>query len=281
MCKKSELPETLYRKVGEKFDSLFGQDFIITNINKEKPRIRRNSVLPLQYTVQNDDLFYIDLDENDFLQLQSIKGNIPATLAALESNRNSTFLNLGYLHELVIQKKHLVQEALEQFGFSNQKIRVIFVGEVGEDLAGITRSLFAEFWEEFFLKYGTGKYIYNLCFSPDKALTEQEVRAAGRILVTGYIVTGYIPAFINHAFLYRLLSGKVPSSNYIKDSFLNCLDSFDQAVIEQALPGAKYGNKMKSCLVNIFYQFGFSSVPKSSNIHKANKAIENMRFMEL
>ena len=112
-------------------------------------------------------------------------------------------------YKLFLQREYLVGESLNQFDFSEKNIFVQFHGE--HDFHGISRN--------FYRFMGKGTSFFSL--KPIRSLTTKEIQNLANILKNGYITTGDLLLFVNQAFLYRLLSVKIPSTKFTTSSFCN------------------------------------------------------------
>ena len=70
---------------------------------------------------------------------------------------------------------------------------------------------------------------------PDLLRDSVDYEIFGRILVHGYILTGYLQIHFNNAALYHVLTGRKPIKDILKCSFLNCLSRADQDLVVNSL----------------------------------------------
>ena len=75
-----------------------------------------------------------------------------------------------------------------------------FEGETGDDLDGLTREFFSIFWAEFTQKL-PGNVRKYFAVDPCSVMATDDLKAVGRILVHGFLLTGYLPLYINHSLL--------------------------------------------------------------------------------
>ena len=81
--------------------------------------------------------------------------------------------------------------------------------------------------------------------------------AAGRILLHGFILLGYVPPYLNKAVIFMLLSGKMPSNAFITDSYLECISENSENKIKNVLED--YDNVSKVELAELFVNFNLES----------------------
>ena len=87
------------------------------------------------------------------------------------------------------------------------------------------------------------------------------MKYVGRILVHGFILTGYLPLNINHAVLFKILTVKTPSANFITKCYLDCLNDADRLLIERALTSENFDMAITVQLVELFSSCHICSVP--------------------
>ena len=134
-------------------------------------------------------------------------------LEDLEIKRNEMRCRcLGNTAQLWVSGTHLVNDFFEQVDFIDKSLNILFEGVVGEGGSGLPRAIFPDFWESFLAKYGKGKGNNYLTITPHSQLSAKHLEAAGRILLLGYVLNGYLPQAFNNVQLYFLLTGIKPSS---------------------------------------------------------------------
>ena len=264
--KSDDTAEAVYLKVHEIFPVLKDKTFLIKNLDPERYDIRRESIVLMYAVIRTGEKFRIITEE-------------PITdIEKVEKHRKEILSSYDDTHELFLQREYLVVESLNQFDFSEKKIFVKFHGEQGHDYNGISRSFYSDFWEEFCKVHGKGGNKYFFSVKPGRSLTTKEIQSLANILITGYITTGYLPLFVNQALLYRLLSGKIPSSKFTTSSFMECLDNNDFNLIESALKkNSEFSLDFKTLLVNFFCKFSsdFDVMPNKNNFREC---LDNIAF---
>ena len=129
----------------------------------------------------------------------------------------------GVTRVISINRGNLLHDATQQYSSDsilNDKLKVEFEGEDGADLEGLTREFFSEFWANFLKEFGVGAsyrhFVLNHAKLPSKDLCE----AAGRILLHGFMLTGYLPLALEPCISYHLLTGEMPSQAAIVNGYL-------------------------------------------------------------
>ena len=86
-------------------------------------------------------------------------------------------------------------------------------------------------------------------------MATDDLKAVGRILVRGFLLTGYLPIYINHPLLYRVPTGNEPSLEYCRENFIHALNEMDESLIEEATTTEAFANEMKNRLAAVLSNF--------------------------
>ena len=122
---------------------------------------------------------------------------------SIESELLEQRLKASNYSEIIIQRDCLFDDALNQFNsLGLTRIYVKFDGEPGDDFEGLTRELISEFWKEFSQRFSDGQKFQYLNPSPISYLKEKDLIAVGKILMIGFILTGFLPTQFNNSFLF-------------------------------------------------------------------------------
>ena len=182
----------------------------------------------------------------------------------LTTMRKARLEGLNDTQQIWIRRENIVHDAIEVYknpSILECKVFVKFMDEIAEDLDGVTREFFSSFWAQFLSEYGAGESIKYLSLSPDVCVSEDELCAAGRILLHGFLLTGFIPLSLNHAVLFKLLTGRDPSNKITTRSYLACLSETDQHTLDVAKSVTSYDSIMQVKLAEIFSMCRLSSIP--------------------
>lgn len=192
------------------------------------------------------------------------------TLEDLESKRLVIRRRcVGDAAQIWVRRTHLVNDFLEQLDFVDKLIYVKYEGEKGADGGGLTRAVFPDFWDAFLKMYGKGKgSCQHLSMTPQSRISPKHLEAAGRVLILGFILNGYLPC-LNHAQLYFLLARDKPSTVFIQKTFLNCLDISSQRNILKALESDVFDEELRMTLIAFFSCYETSSLPCPATIKTA------------
>ena len=145
------------------------------------------------------------------------------------------------------------------------------------DVSGLTKEFFSLFWKTLSSKVMYGAKELYIQSKPDLLYDSVDYEIFGRILVHGYILTGYLPIRLNNATLYHVLTGRKPSKDILKSSFLNCLSRADQDLVVNALtkPDTVLSSENHDLLMSLMSRFGCTTYLSSSNVLKNCEAIAN------
>lgn len=111
------------------------------------------------------------------------------------------------------------------------RVYVRFLGEQGDDMDDLTREFYSSFWVRFANDHIQGESSKYFCLTPQFGLSDEQLLAAGRILIHGFVLTGYLPIHVSYAQLFLILTGRMPSSSLSETSFLATLTDSDQQKI--------------------------------------------------
>eukprot|EP00794_Sanderia_malayensis_P003900 gene3900-4444_t len=100
--------------------------------------------------------------------------------------------------------------------------------EQGDDLDGLTRELFSQFWLKLKPSFAGTDKVYPV-FNPVSMMNVDELNAIGRVLLHGYILCGYLPYYINYGVLYWILTGQEMSGELMLEQFIQSLDAGDKS----------------------------------------------------
>ena len=144
----------------------------------------------------------------------------------------------------------------------NKKLAVSFIGEIGKDLDGLTRELFALFWKKFLTNYIYGTNQKNIKVEPVQTLSKDDRKSVGKILFHGFLLCSYIPITLNNVLLYFLFIGNEPSDALFNSYFkLNTVQEDEKIALENGIDTEV--TKLK--IASLFNQFDSNVIPSTSN----------------
>ena len=176
---------------------------------------------------------------------------------------------LGDTVFISVTRENLIDEAIkiymEKPFFICKKLHVTFVGEEGLDLDGVSREFFSLFWKHFLYRYFRNSLPM---MKPSLFAMDKEFVAAGRILVHGYILLGYLPININPCYLYFILTGNTPAAKHVAVSFLNALPVSDQRLIDDAIRLHSFSESLTARLTALLGTMDLDTLPQQHNLRE-------------
>eukprot|EP00794_Sanderia_malayensis_P007518 gene7518-8351_t len=272
-------PQDVYSSVQEKFGVA---DFLLLkdeNRNYILPKLSNLSMI--QWGIQSGEKYVIEEDIDQYFGLPQLPSGDDSdsedpeisirqvmNRQELQLRRIQAYTAISATQQLLVRRDQLVNDALQQYqdtSIVHHKLFVKFDGERGEDLEGLTREFFSQFWQNWAQKLvGHNKKFINLV--PNSLIGAEELGAIGRILVHGYILCGYLPYFVNSSVLYWLLVGREPSLDLIFNEFFLSLDEGDQHLVTAALDSAEISEEMKIQLGAFLATYDFGMIPNKDTL---------------
>ena len=195
-----------------------------------------------------------------------------ASLSRIRSKRQEIVRTFSSTQRLLLRRQHVVQDAIAQYHDTtilHSRLYVRFEGETCDDFDSGPRrpdkGIFPIFWAEFIQKLSGNARKY---FAVDtcSVMATDDLKAVGRILVHGFLLTGYLPLYINHSLLYKVLTGNEPSLEYCREHFILALDEMDKSLIEEATTAEALTDDMKKRLAAVLWNFGVRLLPSKSSL---------------
>ena len=163
-----------------------------------------------------------------------------------------------------IHRSNILSEMIQVFKdpvIITRTLQYIFVEELGRDAKGVSRDVYAAFWEAFLLKFTDGEDFRIPVLS--NSLGDAEWESVGRILLKGYEDHKYFPVTIAPAFSVALCHGEMAvSTDILKNSFMFYLSVTDREIIESSLHRESEDN---DDLLEFLDRFECHSIPTQEN----------------
>ena len=205
----------------------------------------------------------------------------PSIIPVVEQDRGNILLRrmnlkqaLGDTVFISATRENLIDEAIkiymEKPFLICKKLHVTFVGEEGLDLDGVSREFFSLFWKHFLYQYFRNSLPM---MKPSLFAIDKEFVAAGRILVHGYILLGYLPININPCYLYFILTGNTPATKHVAVSFLNALLVSDQRLIDDAIRLHSFSESLNARLTALLGTMDLDTLPQPHNLREILKRL--------
>ena len=81
-----------------------------------------------------------------------------------------------------------------------------------------------------------------------------------------FILTGFLPHNLNHATLFKLVTGKDPSAEFVTKSYLSCLNNRENQIINTALKSQSYDGVLQVQLAELFSGTQLSVMPSPASL---------------
>ena len=166
----------------------------------------------------------------------------------------------------------LYREKREQI-LGEYPFRVRFMNEKAIDVGGVSRDMFAAFYEQAYLKVCDGNNLLMPVIHPH--LDMSSLVDIGTIFSHAYMVCGMLPVRIAFPSLVCCLLGtsastSIPDAVFI-EAFVDSLSSHESAIFKEAFAEIKAGvtqfsPMFQSALVSIMSRYGCREVPKPNNV---------------
>ena len=173
-----------------------------------------------------------------------------------------------HTRDLYIDRKKIFEDAVSNYDTDDilsDKLRVEFVGEEGEDFDGLTREFFSVFWETAVKKLCKGHTYYHFEVSPQTIVTPETLHAIGRVLLHGFLLTGYLPLSLDPGLLFYLLTGKEPCEDIIVSGLLKSLsEAADEAITSSLELNDDFNLSQRLRLINFLSQESMEKPPSNS-----------------
>ncbi|KAK7944641.1 hypothetical protein WMY93_000369 [Mugilogobius chulae] len=168
---------------------------------------------------------------------------------------------------LEIHRVNVVSELISHFKsdeIMKFRLKYKFVDEKGSDADGVSRDVYAAFWNEFVDGAAEGADMRVPALTPK--WQEEEWQAIGRILARGFIDQDYFPLRLAPAFTTALIFGEHSiSTDVLFQSFLLYLSHCDRDLVETALKGPT-DTDSKEELLDLLDRLGVTVLPTPDNL---------------
>ena len=161
-------------------------------------------------------------------------------------------------------------------------ISIEFKGEMGQDLGGLQRDMFSEFWDIVYERFFEGATTLSPMIHPQLDLTVYPI--FGRIISHGYLAVGILPIRIALPSLVCMLLGPsvfIPS-HVVINSFIEYVSTSERRILKDALTFDKEGvfpQSVQDNLLNVLSRFGCRLLPKPSNLMELIEQVARYEFI--
>eukprot|EP00794_Sanderia_malayensis_P004921 gene4921-5568_t len=266
-------PRDIYSSVAAKEGI---EDFVLIDANKRDYVLPKYSNLSLeQWSIGTGRSFIVEENTwNDVLSVQGDEEDEEVSLRpafgedVMALNRIQARSSMSCTQQLIVRRGKLLEDTIEQYKdpqILQSKIYVHFQDEQGDDLDGLTRELFSQFWLKLKPSFAGTDKVYPV-FNPVSMMNVDELNAIGRVLLHGYILCGYLPYYINYGVLYWILTGQEMSGELMLEQFIQSLDEGDKSLINTALTEAILTENTRIHLAAILGKYDLGVLPRKEKL---------------
>lgn len=156
-----------------------------------------------------------------------------------------------------------------------------FQGEDGEDLDGLTREIFSEFWEKAFIVFFEGTAEFTPRTSPD--VTEETMMLLGRVASHGYVLCKVFPVRLCKAFVVASICGAhTVTDDELLSSFLAYHTGYEREVLQKGLDRSNDDNfsaDLREALIDVLEPYNLRKVPTPTSLKQQLIAIARCEFI--
>ena len=194
------------------------------------------------------------------------------TLPMLLIERDLLLMDITTTQQVLVSRENLFEQALDIYkddSICGCRLYVAFNDDDGDDFDGLTREIFSLFWKSFFNHYCKGHTMQFIELHPQNIPTSLVCLSAGRILLHGFILTGYLPINLNSALICSLLTSRDPSKDLILDCFLKSFTTAEEHFLKRSINyKAPFSPEERMRLANILCHYPVQTIPSSSTVLK-------------
>ena len=95
----------------------------------------------------------------------------------------------------------------------------------------------------------------------------------------GFVLADYLPTFLNNSTLFIICTGREPSDEVIFNSFLNCIDERDQAILVCAMNKRTYDDGFKAELASFMCNYGVNIMLVPGNVKEMIISISKVEVL--
>jgi hypothetical protein len=192
----------------------------------------------------------------------------------------------------VISRSNIYEDVIKLYSSSTNDIlkerpfRVRFSGEKAFDIGGVSRDMFAAFYEKAYVQLFDGPSMLTPIDHPDFSTSPLPV--FGTIMSHAYFVAGTLPVKIAFPSLCAMLLGN-PSSiprEVLFQSFIESLDHHEASMVKKASLVARsadtdtqFPEDLRAGLIEVYSRFGVRQIPKPGNFSKLIIDIAKFYFL--
>ena len=196
----------------------------------------------------------------------------------------SVHAKLGVEH--TITRENIYEDVIDLYRtgeiVGEYPITIKFQGELGQDLGGVQRDMFSEFWDVVYGKFFEGATTLIPMIHPQLDFTAYPI--LGRVLSHGYLVVGVLPIRVALPSLVGMLLGPSASisTQIVTSSFIDYISASERHILKDALTFEKEGSfppSVQENLLSVLSRFGCRQLPKPSNLMQLVEQVARYEFI--
>ncbi|XP_069104523.1 ubiquitin-protein ligase E3A-like [Argopecten irradians] len=222
-----------------------------------------------------------DTPERSPLLLDISNDSSISTLQAALDRLDAVFSDT---QQVTIRRDHVFEDLMKLYDnptILQHRLGVTFAGESGEDAGGLTKDLFATFWERACTRFFTGEDAVVPHLPPHRfAEAASTFPVLGRILCHSLALTRSLPIQICRTVLIQAALGQiVKSKTLLIEDFLLFMSEHERTLTRKGLDSFQtLTTDERSQLTDMFARFSMSVIPSAENFRQH---IENLASCEL
>ncbi|KAL3888355.1 hypothetical protein ACJMK2_000725 [Sinanodonta woodiana] len=207
-------------------------------------------------------------------------------LDALDNVRQTLLdtMDIVVRREFVFEDLNRIYGGQEEPEILKHKIHVEFEGEMGHDSRGLTRYIFALYWNCITKFFFHGEAAKVPCVPKSRFLEAQDVfRAAGRVLTHALLLTGSLPLDISVSFLWSAIKPlSSPADEIVLEDFCKFVSAAEARTIGKGLEGTAgvYSDVLLSQLMDMFARFGMNNIPSPRQFRQQVLSIARVELIK-
>lgn len=224
-----------------------------------------DDTLPMQ-----ESFLQYENDEPVITSVTATQTNAPPSTqsisAGVEDNNTAAPVDIVCV-TIKVHRVNLLDEMISQFKdpvLLKLQLKFTYINEQGADADGVSRDVYAAFWEEFMDHTAEGEELRVPSLSPK--WQEEEWKSIGRILVKGFQDYGYFPTRLSPACAVAIIFGEHEvSTDMLFESLLMYLSQTERDLLTTAITEELSGED-RDDLLDLLDRMGVTSLPAKDNL---------------
>ncbi|CAC5403144.1 unnamed protein product [Mytilus coruscus] len=187
--------------------------------------------------------------------------------------------------ELKIRRNNIIKDVLHYYQDStilNFKIKVVFEGEIGEDLGGLTRDMFSSFWKKACQEFFRGEDSVVPSLPIHRRREAADIFAAiGRVLCHMIGLCGILPPNLCRSLLLSTISdSEIIDQELLLQDFLLHVSFPERTLVKRLLSSSHWSERDKDMISSMFQTYGMHSYPSVENLKNQILDMANSELLD-